>query len=119
MDSLALYKEGECIYWSRAHGLRPLADCLAYVAGSRGLVLHDKVIGLAAARLIVHSGAIAEAFTPLSTHDAMKHLQENGIMIKAEKTADMILNRDKTGRCPMETKALSMSNKEFYRFMLP
>jgi len=43
--------------------------------GKSGLILHDKVIGLAAARLIVYSGVIAEIVTRVASLPAKKFLE--------------------------------------------
>ena len=51
--SLALLEGEKLIYSACGGGLRPLWDALEKFQGKSGLILHDKVIGLAAARLIV------------------------------------------------------------------
>jgi hypothetical protein len=69
--------------------------------------LYDKVIGLAAAKLVVYSGIISEIQTLLISQPAKKFLEENGIKIEAEKTVANILTQDRRSICPGEIIALN------------
>ena len=65
--SLALFEGNKLIYSSSDKGLRPLFDCLEKNKGKSGLILHDKLIGLAAAKLIVYSGVVTEVITNIAS----------------------------------------------------
>lgn len=116
--SLVLVSNEKKIFQSSLSGLRPLMECVKTNYSLRDCTLYDRVIGLAAARIIIHSGMISNIITPLTSGLAKKLLEENNIAIRAEKIVERILNKDKTAACPMETKALeAKSNEEFFKFM--
>ncbi len=110
--SLAVYEQHQLIYSSRDTGLRPLFDCLQTLRGKSGLILHDKVIGLAAARLTVYSGIISEIITTVTSMPAKKFLEENGMMIEAYDVAANIMTRDGSSVCPGEIIALSTDDAD-------
>jgi hypothetical protein len=105
--SLALFEGGNLIHSSSDNGLRPLFDCLQKFKGKSGLLLHDKVIGLAAARLIFYSGIIAEVVTGVASIPAKKFLEDNGIIIRASDVAANIMTKDRSAVCPGEVIALN------------
>jgi len=64
--SLALVQGDIIIFSSQKRGLKPLWDCLEnYRQTKESFILYDKVIGLAAAKLVVYSGIISEIRTLL------------------------------------------------------
>lgn len=57
--SLAMFCGGRRVFRSSEAGLKPLVEWLEIYRGKyRGCLLHDKIVGLAAAKLIVYSGLI-------------------------------------------------------------
>jgi|TARA_B100001971_G_C18252828_1_gene579657 hypothetical protein len=116
--SLALVKDGEVIFSSDKSGLRPLVECVKkFKSGVEGCVLHDKVVGLAAARLIVYSGIVSSVVTKVCSKLAKELLDKSGIEVGAGAVVDNILNWDKSDVCPMEKKAVGMENEEFFSEM--
>jgi hypothetical protein len=114
--SLALLERNNLIYSSQNNGLRPLFDCLEKHKGKSGLILHDKVIGMAAARLIVYSGIITEVVTTITSIPAKKFLEDNGVIITADEVAANIMTKDKRSICPGEVIALSTkASDDFFR----
>jgi hypothetical protein len=106
--SLALIREDKVIFSSGGQGLRPLVDCLGkYGQTKEKLTLHDKVIGLAAARLVVYSGIISAVHTQIASRPAKKFLEENGIELYAREIAANILTKDRRSVCPGEVIALN------------
>jgi len=105
--SLALFEENRLIFASTDAGLRPLFDGLAQYAGKTGLILHDKVIGLAAAKLIVYTAIIAEVIAGVASMPAMKFLEDNNIVISARHIVSNIMTRDRSAVCPGEVIALN------------
>lgn len=104
--SLALLKDGQIVYCAGGGGLRPLWDALEKFQGRSGLILHDKVIGLAAAMLIVRSGIVAEIHTKVASRPAVAFLEKNGIVLHAAELSANILTRDQSAVCPGEIIAL-------------
>jgi hypothetical protein len=114
--SLALLEDGMIIHASRDSGLRPLWDALEKCSGKSGLVLHDKVMGLAAARLIDRSGMIDEVYTTVASLPAEQFLNGCGIRLTAIQVVPNILTNDKSSVCPGEIIALNTSEQDaFYR----
>lgn len=110
--SLALVEGGQIIHCAGGGGLRPLWDALEKFQGRSGLILHDKVIGLAAAILIVRSGIIAEIHTKVASRPAEEFLEKNGMILHAAEVAANILTRDQSAVCPGEIIALGCSNTD-------
>jgi hypothetical protein len=116
--TLELVSGGIVVCASYDSGLRPLFDCINKTKGKYpGSSLHDKVVGLAAARLIVHSGTIKRVVTPLASQPAADYLREKNIELSATQIVPNILRQDGGGLCPMEEKALTMSDSDFHAFM--
>jgi len=105
--SLALFHGDDLIYSSDTKGLRPLFDCTQQYRGESGLILHDKVIGLAAAKLVVYSGIIREVMTMVASRPAKNFLEEHGIIIRASNIVANIMTKDRSAVCPGEVIALS------------
>lgn len=82
--------------------------------GKPGLILHDKVVGLAAARLIVHSGMIAQILTMVVSRPAKMFLENAGIVLCALDITDNILTKDQSAVCPGEVIALGTSDPEAF-----
>jgi hypothetical protein len=114
--SLALYHQESRIFSSQNHGLRPLVECITECKGKyQNCTLHDKVVGLAAARIIVSSGIISCVITPVASKQGRVVLMENNIALLADKVVENILNNDGTAICPMEKRALAYEdNNNFF-----
>jgi hypothetical protein len=115
--SIALIKtknnSEEIIYESKGSRIRPLFDCVnKFKSKEKECILHDKVIGLAAARLIVYSKFISFVKTNLLSKPAKDYLELNNISVEYNILTDNILNNDQTGLCPMENKALQITDDE-------
>jgi len=109
--SLALIKGDKIIYSSTASGLRPLVDCLAKNK-QKNCTLHDKVIGLAAAKLAHDSGMIDLIVTNTISRPAKEYLVGKIDLIYNEEVEN-ILDKERKSVCPMEKNAMNMDEKEF------
>jgi hypothetical protein len=105
--SLALFQGDDLIYSSDEKGLRPLFDCTQKYKGKSGLILYDKVIGLAAAKLVVYSEIIREVMTMVASMPAKKFLEQHGIIIRASNIVANIMTKDRNAVCPGEVIALN------------
>jgi hypothetical protein len=104
--TLVLVEEGRILFTSEKRGIAPLLECLERFTGQTGhYILHDRVTGLAAARLVVHCGFIAEVITRLISEPARACLNRHGIAFKAELVVPQILNRNRSASCPAESIA--------------
>jgi hypothetical protein len=110
--SLALVQGDKIVYSSDGSGIKPLWDCLEKYRQSKDkFILFDKVIGLAAARLVVYSGIITAIHTRLISQPARKLLQENKVKIEADEIVANILRKDKSAICPGEIIALNTDDQ--------
>ncbi|KAF0159027.1 MAG: hypothetical protein FD159_774 [Syntrophaceae bacterium] len=112
--SLALFKDEKLIHASDGGGLRPLWDALEKHKDKTGLLLHDKLMGLAAARLIVRSGIIAEIYTMIASRPAKEFLEESGIRLTAFDVVASILTKDKSSVCPGEVIAIDTTDPDTF-----
>lgn len=111
--SLAMFCGGKRIFTSREGGLKPLAEWLDIYRGKyQGCLLHDKVVGLAAAKLIVYSGLISEVVTGVASVPSRSFLLAQGVSVHAARWADNILTGDGTAICPGEVIALETEDRD-------
>ena len=113
--SLALLHEGRTVYTSEKEGLRPLAECIRACRGRfSGCELHDRAIGLAAAKLVVVSGMIGRVITRRASARAVAFLEGISIPLTADEVVPILLNREKTAPCLMEQKAEATEDPETF-----
>ncbi len=113
--ALVLMDGDKIIYTANGAGLAPLWDCLEKFRDSGGrFTLFDKVVGLAAARLMVYSGIIEAVRTPLASQPAKQFLEENGVRISADEVVAHIFRKDKSAICPGEIMAMGTENRDDY-----
>lgn len=111
--TLALIKDDKIIYSSTKSGIRPIVECiLKYKGKIKGCALHDKIIGLGAARIVVYSGLINELCSQVISTKAIQYLMKNKISFELREAVENIMNKEKTDICPMEQKAMKIKNDE-------
>jgi hypothetical protein len=115
--SLALLHGGRMVFSSEKGGVRPLVECIRACRGRfSGCELHDRAIGLAAAKLVVASGMIGRVITRRASARAVSFLEQHTVPLTADEVVPLILNREKTAPCLMEQKAEATEDPEtFYR----
>ena len=69
----------------------------------RGAVVADKMIGKAAAALMIEGGVKA-VYTNLICTPARELLEQAGVKVVAAEEVPMILNRDRSGQCPIDSR---------------
>lgn len=107
-ERCVLAKGGVIFAKSSERGVKPLVDFLK--SGKlKGALVVDKVIGKAAAALCVVGGA-RKVHGLVMTDAAKALLLAHGVEASADKMAERILNRSKTGLCPMETRVKDLSD---------
>lgn len=113
--SLALI-DNECVVYSSCDaGLQPLVDCIHACAGRyRDCVLHDRVFGLAAARLAAPTGLIKSVVTRAVSRPALSFLEAQQIAVTADEVVEGILTRDRSAVCPGEIIALETDSDEVF-----
>ncbi|HOI72789.1 MAG TPA: DUF1893 domain-containing protein [Syntrophales bacterium] len=108
--NLALFSGGRRIFTSMGKGLRPLLECLDACRGLRDCVLHDKIMGLAAARLAADSGIVREIVSRTASEPAARFLERRGLPLEVEETVPAILTLDGGAVCPGERIALAVED---------
>lgn len=74
-------------------------------------IVADKVIGKGSASLMI-LGGVKEVYTNAVSIPARKFLEQAGIKLFAKEDIPMIINRDRTGQCPLETRLNEVTNPQ-------
>lgn len=115
--AFALAKGGKIIYKSKKQRLLPLLFCLKkHKAQMRGALVFDKVIGRAAALLLIYGG-VKKVLTPLISRGALAVLKRGGAEVEYGKIVKCILNIKGDDLCPMEKMSKGKSAAEFAKMM--
>ena len=116
--TLLLIKDDEILYKSQKKWLYPTWECINKFGGRiSDCILYDRIIGLAAAKLISHSGIASEIYSPKVSRDAIGFLQDSMIELTFENEFKYIEKEPGAGRCKAEEIALKMKPDEFYEYM--
>lgn len=95
---------------SRETGIRPLVGWLAEDPEQlKGGAAADKIVGKAAALLLVYGGVTAVHAGVLSD-GAARVLEQYGIPFTYDRRTPYIINRTNTGMCPMEQRVQSIDD---------
>lgn len=106
----AVYKDSLCL--SSERGLKPLILWLEEDSEFlRGAVVADKIIGRAAAMIMVRSG-VCEVYGNVMSNGAVSIFEEAGIPYSYSNTCIAISNRRGDGICPMEKAVSRISDAE-------
>lgn len=109
-SAVLLVKDGTFCESGNGRGLGPLLDL--YDRSPKALMgawVIDKVVGKAAAAICVAGGA-KRVHAELMGEAAAKLLDEKGIPYTATKTVPLILNRDRSGSCPLEATVKDLTD---------
>lgn len=77
----------------------------------KGAAVVDKVIGRAAASIIITGGAV-RVHALLMSEDAKLYLEAHGIRTSCGKLVPRILNADRSGLCPLERSVLGIEDPQ-------
>ena len=100
--TLVVAKGGVIVFTSEARMVAPIKAALAENPDLlRGAIVADKVVGKAAAKMHIEAG-VRKVVTPVVAEKAKTMLETAGIAVEAETTVPMILNRERTGECPLD-----------------
>ena len=104
-----LLKDGVIVARMKGSGVSPLLEILdTWPEKMKGAWVVDKVVGRAAAVIVVMGGA-SRVHALMAAEGAGELLAKHNVRFSAEKTVPMILNRDKTGSCPLEAAVKGLS----------
>ena len=100
-DYTCVLCKDEIVYTSTERGVKPLLDMYDSKTDLKGFTAADKVVGKAAAFLYVLLG-VEKVYAPVMSKPAMQILISFGVKIQSKLLVPEIINRQGTGRCPME-----------------
>lgn len=110
--TIVIYKSDSSLVVSDERGVAPLMRLLSEdKAQLKGSLIADKVIGKAAALLMIHGG-VKEVYTPTISLPAIEIFNIHNIKIHYDKLVERIVNRKGDGLCPMESLCLETDNPE-------
>ena len=101
---------GESVVTSPRRGIGALLE-YAKSGALRGASVADKIVGKAAALLMVYGG-VKEVYAGVVSKEAMRTFARYGIPCVYEVSTEKILNRAGTGICPMEEAVEHISDPE-------
>ena len=97
-------RSGDVIRIFRERGVKDLFRLLKEEpAMLRGAFIADKVVGKAAAALML-LGGVRELFADVISHSALELLARYRVRVSYTVAVDHIINRTRTGWCPMEIR---------------
>ncbi len=99
-------------YTSTKKGISPLMDILAdNPSFLNGATVADKVIGRAAALLMIYGG-VKEVYSDVISTHALDIFKANDILVEYGECVPYIINRTKDGMCPMENAVLDVTEPQ-------
>jgi len=117
-DSLWVFEDSRRVFTSAEKMLLPL---LRYIKGQSpqhgNVVIFDKIIGNAAALLLVIAGC-SEAYTPLASRLALDTLDQYKIKCRAGKIVPLIQRAGTNDSCPMEKLSAGKNPQELYKLLI-
>ena len=97
---------------SHARGIMPIYENIKNNKSFfEGASVADRVIGRAAAILLIYGG-IKDLYTDLISDRAIEILEEAGVSLTYSSKVEDILNKDKSGPCPMESLAKDLPSAQ-------
>lgn len=105
-----IIKKGRIVHDENGRGISPILDIYRqYPDKMKDSVLVDKVIGKAAAMVAI-CGRVKYVHAELICDSAVEILQKNNIKVTYTLRVKDILNRRRTGLCPMEQTVLNIND---------
>ena len=112
--SCLIFKNQQLIYSSQYIGVKPLLQFIKekhLMNKTDELILVDKVIGKAAMLLAAYIG-VTHVLTPVMSEEAVKVAELYHIDYEALTMVPYIINRQSTGKCPLELSVAATEDKE-------
>lgn len=109
--SLLVYNHGELT----THANRGIQDLLQLISEQperlKGAVVADKIIGKSAAAIMI-VGGVKQVHTNIICTPARELFEANGVQVFASEEVPMIMNRNRSGMCPMDTQINEVESVE-------
>ncbi len=109
-DAVCVCVKEDVILTSEKNGISPLMDWISKCPDNlRDASVADRVVGKAAAMLMAYSG-VAEVYADIISEHAIQLFEDMKIPYFFSTRVPYIINRTKTGMCPMESCCLSIQS---------
>ena len=116
-NTLWVLADDKVTFRGSGKGIKPLVRLIKKrIDFLKDKIIFDKIIGRAAALLLVYAG-IAEVHTEVISRQAIKIFKKYKIFHQYRKSVARILNRDKSGGCPFEKMANGKTPAKFYNMI--
>jgi hypothetical protein len=110
--TIALVKEGRCIYKSDKRGIYPLyMALLTHKEELKGASAADKVVGRGAAKLY-ECAKVKNVYSKIISEGTKEVFEKAGIEYETEKIVPYIKNREQNGMCPIESISYDSKDTE-------
>jgi len=114
-DTLWVCRGDRLLFTSAKDSLLPLVDYIdKFASQEEGVIVFDRVVGNAAALLLVKA-ACRKVYSSLGSELAARTLSNHAIEYHFSETVPYIRDASRRGMCPMERLSLNKSPDEFYQ----
>lgn len=96
-------------YISEKKGIAPMLDFLGAGVPLEGFSAADRIVGKAAAMLFVRAG-VKSVYGEVMSRSGAEYLENHGVACSWGEPAEVIINREGSGMCPMEQTVLEMND---------
>jgi len=111
-NSLMIYRGGRLIFQSASKGIQPHLEAIeTHGEALHGTFMVDKIVGRAAALLILYSEA-AEAHAQVLSRPGKQVLDQHGLSTMYEELVDHIKMKDGSIYCPFERMVQGISDPD-------
>lgn len=109
--SLMIYRDGVMLFSSRNNGIRPHLEAIESLGREalRGTIMVDKIVGRAAALLILYAGA-SEVHCLTVSYGGKELLKESGVRLEFKRETPFINVQDGVIICPFERMVQGISD---------
>ena len=109
-ESVVVARNGVIVARAKGSGIGPAMEMLDSKR-LPGALVFDKIVGRAAAAIFIEGG-VKKACALVMSEGAVKLLETHGVEVIAVKRVEKIVNRAKTGECPMECAVRNLDKPE-------
>ena len=109
---IVIFKDDASVFVSNDRGVIPLMKLLKEnKLQLKNSLIADKVIGKAAALLMIYAG-VKEVYTPIISLPGLQVFNNHNVKVNYDTTVERIINRKGDGLCPMESLCIEIENPE-------
>jgi len=110
-SALMIYRDGVLIFGSSDKGIRPHLEAIERFGqeGLRGTLMVDKIVGRAAALLMLYS-LPSDVYAGVITHAAKSLLEGSGVRVHPREIVEAVKQKDGRIYCPFESMVQGISD---------